>query len=106
MLATRDAQLAAEAAEPAAEAAPAAPAPAERPSCSICMGPYSATGGVVPRVRACGHDFCEGCLDMMLRLLSASKSRKVLPCPSCRKECAVKGGRAAELPIVYAVHGP
>jgi hypothetical protein len=105
LLAARDAQLAAEA-EPAAEAAPAAPAPAERPSCSICMEPYSAAGGVVPRMLACGHDFCEGCLDMMLRPLPASKSRKVLPCPSCRKECAVKGGRAAELPIVYAVHGP
>ena len=24
-----------------------------------------------------------------------------MECPACRKECFVKGGRAAELPIVY-----
>jgi hypothetical protein len=52
---------------------------------------------------ACGHDFCEGCLDQMLRPLPVHKGRKHLPCPMCRKECAVKGGRAAELPIVYTL---
>ena len=47
---------------------PAPAAVAERPSCSICMEPYSAAGGVVPRMLvACGHDFCESCLDEMLR---------------------------------------
>jgi ankyrin repeat protein len=70
LLAARDALLAAEeAARTTAvpEPAPVA-APAERPSCSICMEPYSAAGGVVPRMLvACGHDFCEGCLDAMLR---------------------------------------
>lgn len=39
------------------------------------------------------------------RPLLAKKGRKWLLCPSCRTECAVKGGRAAELPIVYAVQG-
>ena len=53
----------------------------------------------------CGHCFCEACLDTMLRPLPAQKGRKRLPCPTCRKECAVKGGRAAELPIVYALQG-
>ena len=57
LLAARDAQLAAEGA-----------APAEGLSCSICMEPYSTAGGVVPRILvACGHDFCEACLDAMLR---------------------------------------
>jgi hypothetical protein len=37
----------------------------------------------------------------MSRPLPAKKGRKWLLCPSCRTECAVKGGRAAELPIVY-----
>ena len=74
-------------------------------ACSICLDPYSAAGDVVPRMLDCGHDFCEGCLDQILRPLLASKSRKVLPCQTCRKECSVKSGRAAALPIVYALHG-
>jgi hypothetical protein len=105
LLAARDAWLAVEAA--AAPRPPATAAAAERPSCSICLDPYSAAGGVVPRVLvSCGHDFCEACLDSMLRPLLANKGRKQLECPTCRKECAVKGGRAAELPIVYALQGP
>ena len=45
---------------------------AARPSCPICMEPYSATSGVVPRILvACGHDFCEACLDKMLRCAAA-----------------------------------
>jgi hypothetical protein len=39
------------------------------------------------------------------RPLPAKKGRKWLLCPTCRTECAVKCGRAAELPIVYAVQG-
>jgi hypothetical protein len=35
------------------------------------------------------------------RPLLAKKGRKRLLCPTCRTECAVKGGRATELPIVY-----
>ena len=37
----------------------------------------------------------------MSRPLVAKKGRKRLLCPTCRTECAVKGGRAAGLPIVY-----
>ena len=108
LLAARDAQLEAEEAAAAAREPPPAAAPGERPSCPICMEPYSAAGGVVPRMLvACGHDFCEGCLDAMLRPLLAKKGRKQLPCPTYRTECAVKGGRAAQgLPIVYALRGP
>ena len=94
LLAARDVRLAAE----LVQEVPAAAAP----SCQICMEPYSQAGAVVPRMLvSCGHDFCEGCLDRMLRPLPAQKGRKRLPCPACRVECAVKGGRAAELPIVY-----
>ena len=79
LLAARDAQLEAEEADAAAVAMAAAEAataaqrataevPAARPSCAICMEPYSAAGGVVPRMLvACGHAFCEACLDRMLR---------------------------------------
>jgi hypothetical protein len=102
LLAARDEQLAAEEARAvaaataiasAAEAAAAAaassaaaaavtapePAPAaattERPSCSICMEPYSTAGGVVPRILVtCGHDYCEGCLDAMLWCATASRA--------------------------------
>jgi hypothetical protein len=64
LVAARDAQLKAE-----EEAAPhLEPAAAEWPSCAICMEPYSAAAGVVPRMLvACGHSFCEACLDRMLR---------------------------------------
>jgi curved DNA-binding protein CbpA len=74
----------------AATAAAPEPAPAavlERPSCSICMEPYSAAGGVVPRMLvACGHDFCEGCLDKMLlcaaaiRAIACLRARLHEPC--------------------------
>jgi hypothetical protein len=105
LLAARDALLEAEAAAHAT-AEPARAAIAERPSCSICMEPYSAAGGVVPRMLvACGHSFCEACLDMMLRPRPAKKGRKRLECPTCRTECAVKGGRASELPTNYDMMG-
>jgi hypothetical protein len=73
-------------------------------ACTICLEPYSVADGVVPRILiACGHSFCEVCLDRMLQPLVAKKSRKQLSCPTCRKKCAVKGGRAAELPTVWAI---
>jgi ankyrin repeat protein len=127
VLAARDAQL---------EAELASELPSERPSCAICMEPYSAAGGVVPRVLRCGHAFCEACLAQMLRCaginraspqrlspateclctnhgagplgrpLPANGAGKRLECPTCRKECVVKGGRAAELPVVYDMQGP
>jgi hypothetical protein len=89
--AVEEAAAAAAAAEAAAvRAAAAAPQPAvvaaEAPSCSICLEPYSATAGVVPRMLRCGHDFCEGCLDRMLEPdPPARKRKKRLECPSCRK---------------------
>ena len=49
------------------------------------MEPYSAAGGVVPRMLvACGHAFCEACLDRMLEPLALKKGRKRLPCPTVR----------------------
>ena len=42
----------------------------------------------------------------MGRPLRASGVGKRLECPTCRKECVVKGGRAAELPVVYDMQGP
>jgi hypothetical protein len=70
------------------------------------MEPYSAAACVVPRMLvACGHSFCEACLDTMLRPLPAKKGRKRLECPTCREECAVKGGRAAGLPTNWGMMG-
>ena len=54
---TAIAEAAAKAEEAAAKAAP---------SCQICFEPYG--DAVVPRMLvACGHTFCEGCLNTMLR---------------------------------------
>jgi hypothetical protein len=72
LLATRDAQLAAEQEQICAEmgvAATTAVAAAMAevgPSCGVCFEPYCA--GVVPRILVtCGHTFCEPCLNQMLR---------------------------------------
>jgi hypothetical protein len=71
LLAARDAHLEAEEALAAADPEPAA---AEWPSCAICMEAYSAAGGFVPRVLPCGHDFCEACLDRILRCASPNRT--------------------------------
>jgi hypothetical protein len=39
------------------------------------------------------------------RPLTAKNGVKRLECPKCRKPCAVKGGRAAELPTNYDIMG-
>ena len=91
-----------------ASADTAAAAAVELPACVVCLEPYSAARGVVPRILVtCGHSFCEVCLDRMLEPLALKKGRKRLPCPTCRTECAGKGGRAAELelPTVYDMMG-
>ena len=67
LLAARDAKL-------EAEQEPSEAEPAERPSCAICMEAYSAAGGVVPRMLECGHDFCEACLDRMLRCAGCNRA--------------------------------
>jgi hypothetical protein len=83
-----------------------AAAPSAEPACIICLEPYSAVGGVVPRMLRCGHEFCESCLDMMLAPVPpARKRRRRLECPTCRQECAIRSGRAAELPTVYGLQG-
>ena len=41
----------------------------------------------------------------MGRPLLATSGRKRLECPRCRKQCSVKGGRAAELPTNYDIMG-
>ena len=133
LLAARDVQLDAE--EAATTAEQAAAEPAERPSCAICLEPYSVAGSIVPRMLPCGHAFCEACLARKLRCVAptmrarsgrrsqvdycahnglglvgkpllASGAGKRLECPTCWKECAVKDGRAAELPVVYDMQGP
>jgi hypothetical protein len=43
--------------------------------------------------------------DPVSRPLPAKEGRKRLECPTCRKECAVKGGRAAELPTNWDMMG-
>ena len=69
-------------------------------SCPICFELFG--HGVVPRILVgCGHSFCEVCLDKILRPLPARGGRKTLSCPTCRRECDVPRGRAAELPVNF-----
>ena len=94
----------------AAEAAPlvlaardkSAPAPVlEAASCPICLHLYG--DSIAPRMMGCGHTFCDGCLDEMLRPLPACGGIKKLSCPKCRTECSVPKGRAAELPANFDI---
>ena len=49
------------------------------------MEPYSVAGGVVPRMLvACGHDFCEACLDAMLRCAAANRATPQASVPGLR----------------------
>jgi hypothetical protein len=97
LLAARDARLQAEekesavvmaeadaamGAEPVAAAIPdvelaVTEPPLPWPSCPICMEPYSAASGVVPRVLPCGHSFCEACLARMLRCAGPHRTNHV-----------------------------
>ena len=56
-----------------------------------------------PAVAVVQRDGCVTGRRLVSRPLPAKKGRKRLLCPSCRTECAVKGGRAAGLPTVYAL---
>ena len=104
LLAARDVQLDAE--EAATTAEQAAAEPAERPSCAICLEPYSVAGSIVPRMLRCGHDFCEGCINRMLAPEPVARKRKKrLQCPGCRQEHAIRSGWASELPTAYALQG-
>jgi hypothetical protein len=51
------------------------------------------------------RDACVTERDPVSRPLPAKEGRKRLECPTCRKECAVKGGRAAELPTNWDMMG-
>ena len=71
------------------------PASAEFAACPICFDKYSGSTqhqhALYPRVLvACGHTFCEGCLDQMLQPLPLKNGGKRLECPVCRKECRVQ----------------
>jgi ankyrin repeat protein len=99
------AMAATEAVAPAAAAAAAAaavpePVPAaaaQRPSCSICMEPYSMAGGVVPRMLVtCGHDFCEGCLDAMLRCAAPNRAT------ACSRACLNRDNIIGQLALAVA----
>ena len=48
---------------------------------------------------ACGHTFCQGCLELMLVKLprEGRATHKTLPCPTCRVETRVPGGKAEML---------
>ena len=62
------------------------------------MEPYSAAGGVVPRMLiTCGHELCEGCLDTMLHPLRLKHGRKQFGCPMYQAMCPIRGagGRTA-----------
>ena len=62
-----------------------------------CVGTNRAS-----RASACAHH----CARLVGRPLPANGAGKRLECPTCRKECVVKGGRVTELPLVYGMQGP
>ena len=52
---------------------------------------------------ACGHTFCECCLDQMLVRLPAEKGAKVLECATCRGVMRIKRGNAKGLEKNYTI---
>ena len=65
--------------------------------CPICFEPYGSAPQFTPRQMACGHTFCECCLDQMLVRLPAEKGGKVLECATCREPMELRRGNAKGL---------
>ena len=68
--------------------------------CSICFEAFAdEPTSSTPRNMACGHTFCQGCLDLMLVKLprEGRATHKTLPCPTCRVETRVPDGKAEML---------
>ncbi|TYZ66976.1 hypothetical protein PybrP1_000302, partial [[Pythium] brassicae (nom. inval.)] len=53
--------------------------------CELCNEPYGDEHEHVPRLLACGHTFCEGCLDDWARVADSIGS---MDCPTCRRATA------------------
>lgn len=69
-------------------------------ACSICFEAFAdEPTSSTPRNMACGHTFCQGCLELMLVKLprEGRATHKTLPCPTCRVETRVPDGKAEML---------
>lgn len=74
------------------------------PICQICLEPFlSESASRQTRHLSCGHTFCLGCLDGLLR---TSPNNNALVCPNCRAVFALNPASLAALPRVYALEGP
>ena len=92
-----------------------------RCTCPICFLRYTdseTTRRLMPRVVACGHTFCEGCLEDQLDSHSVLVHRqrgilqddqdtqdKTIGCPTCRVSIVVPQGDAANLTPNFALLG-
>ncbi len=65
--------------------------------CPICFEPYGSAPQFTPRQMACGHTFCECCLDQMLVRLPAENGTKRLDCATCREPTELRRGNAKSL---------
>ena len=73
---------------------------AQLTECCLCFDPFAdEPTRSTPRNMACGHTFCQGCLELMLVKLPREDraTHKTLPCPTCRVETRVPGGKAEML---------
>jgi pyruvate/2-oxoglutarate dehydrogenase complex dihydrolipoamide acyltransferase (E2) component len=92
--------------ETAAHSTPSTPPTSDASKeCPLCFERYrnSSGGLLVPRIAQCGHTVCHGCMSSMLTKKLAQGNCKPYSCPTCRVVTKVPRGKAANLPVVYAL---
>ncbi|DAZ97785.1 TPA: hypothetical protein N0F65_009531 [Lagenidium giganteum] len=61
--------------------------------CELCNEPYEDDGPHVPRLLACGHTFCENCLEdwSSTGATASGATAAVVDCPTCRRTTTFEG---------------
>ena len=70
--------------------------------CSVCCERFNTNSRTPRLLSACGHHFCETCLDTLKR---KSHGRWSIRCPSCQTESNMKNGEVALMQKNWALVG-